>query len=868
MKVLSPRLLRSLLILSAALILVPIAPQLTQAQSTPPTSKAPPPPPPPPATDQQQFVSYWTTETGWRTELQLRNNQVGQILTVTPVLRATDGTETPLFPVIIQPHEVKTVDVAAAIGSSAPQLIGAYGSLALRYRAPSQINLYAAAMVMGVGHALAFHVDATGEDPTESVGSREGIWWLPNAAASDYLVLTNQGANPLQTTLSLFDASGKATTQSITLAPHAMNRYSIRQMITSAKLLGSYGGIKVSATTHAGSLDTLHVVFDPEGGFSAIMKMFDYDPSAQLKERDYAATGIWTLRAPMLALSNPDPALAFPEGTTLHPQLFIHNTTPKIENLSLQFNWHSDAANGQVPATALRLAPYQTQQIDVTSLQSSKVIPADAHWASVTLTTDGLPDEIVAVAASYDETLKYGSQTPFSDQLASLWAGGHWQYDPQHDSIVTAGNGGTKPTQTSFTIFYNQGTQKYELDQTLQPGEQMWMDIGKLIRQNVPDKNGKPLPADLTTGSYEVRDLTNKGIGTLFEGKVIYDKTNGHVVYGCAACCGWTIPFSLWYDPLSVIITSFQGDGVTAWYPCESQYDDVSTSFYGGWSSAAPSIVTVDTYGTHHGLAVGSTTSQAQGCVQSNNAHIHCPNTCPTPVAPVNVIPTISGPNTVWFFGNLTVSGYATSIQLTSSAGASTTWNITAGASKITVSSFTGASISVLSSGTAFSSTAGDVKITATANGQTSVPFSMTTRTPNLSIAGTITPNCDPTYGYEMELDYAIQDQMSAALPSGVPVNENWTTGIVPDYSGTDWRRIDPSGIYEPASTFADFIGGEDAAHTPRATCDGNSTPVQHWGQEWRVGSIAPGFGRRIQTDTFQKYIGHAAHTSIVSPAP
>ncbi len=302
---------------------------------------------------------------------------------------------------------------------------------------------------------------------------------------------------------------------------------------------------------------------------------------------------------------------------------------------------HSDAANGQVPATVLHLAPYQTQQIDVTSLQSSKVIPADAHWASVTLTTDGLPDEIVAVAASYDDTLKYGSQTPFSDQLASLWAGGHWQYDPQHDSIVTAGNGGTKPTQTSFTIFYNQGTQKYELDQTLQPGEQMWMDIGKLIRQNVPDKNGKPLPADLTTGSYEIRDLTNKGIGTLFEGKVIYDKTHGHVVYGCAACCGWSNP-ALWYDPISVIITSFQDDGVTAWYPCESQYDDVSTSFYGGWSSAAPSIVTVNTYGTHTGVAVGSTTSQAHGCIQSNNAHIKCPNTCPTPIAPVNVTPVIS----------------------------------------------------------------------------------------------------------------------------------------------------------------------------------------------------------------------------------
>src|SRR5579863_10508167 len=108
MHFLSPRLLRSLLVFSAALILVLIAPHFAQAQSTPPARKPPPPPPPPPATDQQQFISYWTTETGWRTEIQLRNNQVGEVLTVTPVLRAADGSETPLFPVVVQPQEVKT----------------------------------------------------------------------------------------------------------------------------------------------------------------------------------------------------------------------------------------------------------------------------------------------------------------------------------------------------------------------------------------------------------------------------------------------------------------------------------------------------------------------------------------------------------------------------------------------------------------------------------------------------------------------------------------------------------------------------------------------------------------------------------------
>lgn len=139
MRILSPARFRPLFILFISLLVIPFAAQLMFAQSPPKARKLPPPPA---AEDQQQFISYWTTETGWRTELELRNNQIDQALTVTPVLRATDGAEFPLSAVVMLPQEVKTLDIATAIGNSAPQLIGAYGSLVLRYRAPVGTNLY------------------------------------------------------------------------------------------------------------------------------------------------------------------------------------------------------------------------------------------------------------------------------------------------------------------------------------------------------------------------------------------------------------------------------------------------------------------------------------------------------------------------------------------------------------------------------------------------------------------------------------------------------------------------------------------------------------------------------------------------------
>jgi hypothetical protein len=633
-----PRFYRSRL--SLALFLFISSCVLAQQPPTPPPPHERPIPPQLPAVDQQQTVAYWTTETGWNSELQLRNNALSQDLTVTPALRLADGAETSLAPVTIKPQEVTSIDIGAAISAAgSPNLVGTYGSIVLRYSSPSERVLYAALMVHRVGYPIAFHTDAMGESPDFQDGSREGIWWLPKDSTSDYLILTNQGSNPIPLALSLYNSVGKENKQRLILGAFETRRYSVRKLAQTAGLTGSYGGIKVAATAHAGSLDTLHFLFDETAGFSAILKMFDYDPTTPLQERDYAHTGVWTQRAPMLALSNPDPALAFPAGTTLHPQLFIRNTTAKPTDVALRFNWRTASATGPAPGPALHLSPYETRLIDVTTLQGAGTLPKEANWTSVTLTTTGLPDEIVAVAASYDSSLRYGAQTPFSDQLTFKWEGGMWEYDPYHNSIITAGNGGTKPTRAAFTIFYNQGTQRYDLEQTLQPDEQMWIDVGKLVREQVPDKNGKPLPSDLTMGSYEFRDLTHTGVGTLFEGKIIYDKTYGHVTYGCSTCCGYSIGYvRVFYDPLGVPFQSTAGQGVNAYENCYQTWDDVSDSFWSRWASANTGIVTVDYYGTHNGVSVGSTTSNTSGYLDGAMRPPTCPLLLSNPKGGANVI--------------------------------------------------------------------------------------------------------------------------------------------------------------------------------------------------------------------------------------
>lgn len=674
--------------------------------------------------DQEQILSYWTAAGGWHSELQLRNNLPVQDLTVTPVIRSADGSEVPLPPTTIKPQEVQSIDLGVALNTYAPQLIGGFGSVALRYRASDNRNLYAAIMVHDTGHPIAFHIDASGESAAYDAGSREGIWWLPSESAKDILVLTNQGKRPLEVVLSISDASGKEVREQLSLSPRQTSLYSVRQFVNSGHLAGSYGGIRVRALNHGGSLDTLHAVYDETAGFSALLKMFDREPSASVESRDFARTGLWTLRAPMLALSYPDPSLNFPAGTVLQPQIFIRNAADRRVTANLRFVWRKGEVTGKAAGPKVVLRPNETRRIDVGALQNGGPLPLDAQWASVILTSDGPPDDLSAVTASYDATLRYGAQTPFSDQLASKWAGGQWEVDSMHDSIITAGNGGTKADTAEFTIFYNRGQNHYDMEKTLQPDEQMWINVGKLIRDQIPDKNGKTLPSDLTSGSYRFRDLTSPAVGSLFEGKVIYDKSFGHVAYGCAACCAQRAPY-LTYNPFFTMMGPGLTNGVEAADTCGG-IDDLSIDFY-NWNTANQAVATTTKAGTHTGISIGSTTSSTSGYKLTTNGRNGCYETPAAPSGPTDVVPKVTFDPT--FSGiaqgsnqnvNVTLSGASTSstpitltLKTTSGTGVAifvSGGTIASGGASTQISSNT----QLIIKGVTSSSTAGNIKLDAT----------------------------------------------------------------------------------------------------------------------------------------------------------
>ena len=162
----------------------------------------------------------------------------------------------------------------------------------------------------------------------------------------------------------------------------------------------------------------------------------------------------------------------------------------------------------------------------------------------------------------------------------------------------------------------------------------------------------------------------------------------------------------------------------------------------------------------------------------------------------------------------------------------------------------------------------GDVRLRVMRNGVLyPITLRVTVRAPSQLREGRIKNNPDSTWGYLTRISYVVLDQFYHPLTKDLPVSENWLTGPIADYQGTNWRQGPPNGVVAPNAKFLDKIGGELSNKIPKpvwAPYPGANIPVQHWGQQFRAGSVTPGSGRPVQTHTLQKYTDRAAHEAII----
>lgn len=303
----------------------------------------------PSARPQEVFAPYWTSEPGWDTELELKNNLASAPLTVTPVLRLASGEEIPLDPVTIPSNVSVSVWVNEGLLKYSPGLLnqpGSYGSVVFRFTSLNAMNLYATVAPSIQGEPIAFPVRVRPAPPkgeawvhSSRPGSLEGIWWQPRSGLKDVLAISNSSQGKINGTLSLFDAGGKHWSEPLSFAPYQTQRMSISDLLLKAGLSGSYGGIELNVPAAARALAGVHFMYDEASAFSASLEMFSRDPNATIRERTGSDAAQWTLRAPTLALSAPDPALGLPAEIALQPTILVRNTTSNKIWANIILSW-------------------------------------------------------------------------------------------------------------------------------------------------------------------------------------------------------------------------------------------------------------------------------------------------------------------------------------------------------------------------------------------------------------------------------------------------------------------------------------------------------------------------------------------------
>lgn len=266
--------------------------------------------------------------------------------------------------------------------------------------------------------------------------------------------------------------------------------------------------------------------------------------------------------------------------------------------------------------------------------------------------------------------------------------------------------------------------------------------------------------------------------------------------------------------------------------------------------------------------------------------------------------PKITGPTNVWWFNGASPPNYSSrnllEIQLTTNQTASTyQWSIVYGQGFADLIGTTrGDTVTTSTSGVKLigtdASVAGGVWVQVKVNGIWSDKFKVTVRAPHRIVLNSKKHFPSETTYYETHMEYRLEDQTQSYPPYRVEITECWATngkppspldctnGPIknePSFSNCNWRRQDPgTWVNADPMRFIDHIEPEhrDALHLPNPypttppvpPAPLSKTLVQSWLQDWYIGDSRPGYGRRVQRNTLQRFIDHGDHYGRIEVNP
>jgi hypothetical protein len=779
------------------------------------------------------------------------NSRSPKVMEVTPTFYKRDGTVVSGDPVQVQSAEIRYVDFRSLLPANHRHEHD-WGGMALSYYGGNR-EMWAQFRFLGVNDGGSVDEFFVVKDE-QRADVQQAAWWMPEKSTA-IIALGNITDTPTSATVNF----GDGDSQTINLAPHGTE-------IVRHKHDKGDGpeSVAINITGMPGSIIPTGLIASKDGSFNSVIRFYD---TKRAKQTNLFANGL---------------RLA---GVT--PHLTLKNTSASPITAQPKFiTLDGVAAGAPVVLPDVTLSAGEATEVNLTPLLQAVRSRHDLDVVSVQIANNGEAGSLIGSLYGINNRSGMNYDTPLRDSgpARSMTGTYPWKVSDDFTTVVYITN--ISDQQAEFVTQINYDNGKFiGTPGKLKPGETAVFDLQKIRDQQMKDNAGHPLPKDVSLGQFmwAVRGVTNGKLLLIGRAEMVSRSQHISTSYSCNNPC----------PPYYVLtVDGFPGDfevaesygNITAW---ETAYYDSGFSMgpiasYPTWSVDDP-IATFDPNGAHSTTmsctAVGSTYMTAYAYTTENYAWdgLECIDQQSTydvsETDPMDVRPVISGPTSLWWFNGETPSGYATQITLTTTSDATSWhWAVVSGSSKVSLSNEDTNSVTITSTGK--SDTSNDVGIEVSVNGQVSDQYNITVFAPKRLTYVTEGHVHSDAFGYTSLIQYEIRDQFGSLLPSSVPINEHFTTGVINDYAGTDWIRDNrEGGISVPPSGWSDEIKGQQLSRNPIPTPTDPCSPlcgtlVHHFNGEWRVGSTTAGNGVLVQTNTWNRFVDHGSHTNRVSPVP
>jgi hypothetical protein len=473
-----------------------------------------------PAETASSFViaaPYWTTEDGFVSTIEMKNNRVDTSLTITPVLYPLHGQKLTLDPVLLKPSESRLLNINKALGKKGKG--NTSGAVEILYTHTTPGAFGANLTVLNEAQSLIYNFKFQRPDETSRL---EGLWWFLDKDTDGFTAMQNVSDKEIKVTPTLYVREQPYQLNAIRLRAHETEVIHLRQELRKLGLGNATdGGIQL-ASSNLSALVAGGGLMNSSRGFSAPLRMEDPQMLAMHVER--LGKTLHAINVP-IGMDMPDMGMGLPAGSLLNPIMSLRNVSDKAIRVQPVFKYEIGGAANSFTLPEVELRPQQSKRVELLPYWHSGQIPEMVSWGSLEINYTGKAGSLIAAVSSIDETGTYVFDAKIENRLAAGFLGDYWSVEGDNDTAITIKNITDAPATCQLNLQYDRGTKSYQmLPLTLQAGEARMIDLKHLQMENAPGINGELFPATATFGGLELTEDPG-GHHFLFDAVVYNPKT-------------------------------------------------------------------------------------------------------------------------------------------------------------------------------------------------------------------------------------------------------------------------------------------------------------------------------------------------------